>query len=288
MRLKAGIVFLVLLFAVGCAHNPKTSPALSQSGATKQPQPIVLASASDHLMLTAADTATEDEDLDFLMEDEEEVVEIADPLEGFNRAMFHVNDKLYFWLLKPVAQGYNFFVPEGVRISVRNFFTHITFPIRFVNSILQGSGTAAAIELSRLAVNTAIGAGGLFDPAGSKDGPGLPLQKEDFGQTLGVWGLGHGFYLTWPVLGPSSPRDTVGLVGDYFLDPVFYVKPWYDRWAIAAYDRMNRTSLRIGDYEALKDAAIDPYIAIRNAWVQHRKKLVETRVVLPESEVSEK
>jgi phospholipid-binding lipoprotein MlaA len=277
------MVLLAALFAIGCAHNPKISPTHTQTAVP--PKPVLLASTSDQIILAADDTETEDEDLGFMDEEEEAIVEISDPLEGFNRAMYHFNDKMYFWLLKPVAQGYSFIVPEGVRICIRHAFTHIAFPIRFVNCLLQGSGTAAAIELSRFLVNTAFGPLGLSDPAGSHDGPDLPLQDEDFGQTLGVWGLNHGFYLTWPILGPSSPRDSVGLVGDYFLDPLFWaVKDWYVSAAIKTGEVVNTTSLRIGDYEALKDAAIDPYVAIRDAWVQHRKKKVETRLVLPKSE----
>jgi phospholipid-binding lipoprotein MlaA len=102
------------------------------------------------------------------------------------------------------------------------------------------------------------------------------MQQEDLGQTLGAWGLGPGFYITLPVLGPSSLRDSVGLVGDYFADPVNYINPYlFDRVSIKAGDRVNRTSLRIGDYEEIKKDAIDPYIAIRDIYHQYRKKKVE-------------
>ncbi len=95
--------------------------------------------------------------------------------------------------------------------------------------------------------------------------------------TLGVWGVGHGFYIVWPVFGPSSPRDTVSIVGNYFLDPVSYLSPWYASVGVNAFEKVNFTSLRIGDYEALKAAAIDPYVAFRDAYLQYRFKAIKAR-----------
>jgi len=201
-------------------------------------------------------------------------ITIADPLESFNRAMYHFNDRLYFWVLKPVAQGYNEVVPEGARISVRNFFSNLTFPIRFVNCLLQANFNGATIELSRFTVNTLLGLGGLFDPASSQEMK-LVKQEADFGQTLGLYGVGQGIFLTWPVFGPSTPRDSVGLAGDWFVNPITYLSPWYIPYAVKSYDRVNDVSLRIGDYEALKEAAIDPYLALRDAYLQYRQKKVE-------------
>jgi phospholipid-binding lipoprotein MlaA len=99
----------------------------------------------------------------------------------------------------------------------------------------------------------------------------------DFGQTLGIYGVGHGFYIMWPVLGPSSPRDTVTIVGDYFLYPVSYITPWYAWLAVRSYQEVNNTSLSIGDYESLKEAAIDPYVSIRDAYIQHRQNKINDR-----------
>ena len=202
--------------------------------------------------------------------------EIADPLEPFNRAMYHFNDKLYYWVLKPVAQGYGKVVPKPARVSVDNFFTNLAFPIRFVNCLLQADLGGAAKELGRFTVNTVWGVGGLLDPASSEE-IDLARQDRDFGQTLGAYGIGQGFYITWPVFGPSSPRDTVGLVGDSFLLPLAYVSPWYVGGGARAYDMVNDTSLSIGDYEALQGAAIDPYVAIRDAYVQYRLKKIQLK-----------
>jgi len=199
---------------------------------------------------------------------------IADPIEPFNRAMFVVNDKLYFWVLKPAARGYSAVVPEGGRVAVKRFFTNLTTPVRFVNSALQFKFKRAGTELERFVINTTVGLLGFFDPA--RDRWGIYLVREDFGQTLGRYGAGPGFFITWPVFGPSSVRDTVGLVFDFFLDPVNYLFP-SDGWTafgVRAYERVNATSLTIGMYEDLKRDAIDPYSFIRDAYHQHREKLV--------------
>jgi len=205
-----------------------------------------------------------------------QTLSIADPLEPFNRAMHSFNDKLYFWALKPAALGYNAVVPEPARISVKNFFSNLAFPARFVSCLLQTDFKGAATEAGRFTVNTVWGIGGLLDPS---SGGELNLQKQDtdLGQTLGVWGVGHGVYIVWPVFGPSSPRDSVTIAGDFFLYPVAYVRPWYAGIGVRAYEEINATSLRIGDYEALKNAAIDPYIAFRDAYIQYRYNKIQAR-----------
>jgi phospholipid-binding lipoprotein MlaA len=206
----------------------------------------------------------------------EKTATIADPLESFNRAMFYFNDKLYFWVLKPVAQGYKKVVPEAPRVGVKNFFSNLKFPIRFVSSLLQADFSGAATEFGRFAVNTIWGVGGLLDPASSKQ-LNIPKNEADLGRTLGVYGLGQGFYIVWPILGPYSARDSIGIVGDYFLYPVSYITPWYDWLTVRAYEEVNYTSLRIGDYEFIKEAAIDPYVALRDAYSQYRQKKVEEK-----------
>jgi phospholipid-binding lipoprotein MlaA len=212
----------------------------------------------------------EEEDLDYLEEEEEE---IADPFEPVNRAFFAVNDKLYFWVLKPVTKGYSFLFPEPVRISVNNFFANIAMPIRFVNNLLQFKFKPAGKELLRFGINSTVGVLGLFDVAAESGGIKVN-EDEDFGQTLGVWGLGSGFYMNLPLLGPSSLRDAVGSAGDYFLDPVNYVNPLIDQYAIKAGSGVNKASFKIGDYEEIKKDALDPYAAIRDIYNQYRRSKV--------------
>lgn len=202
---------------------------------------------------------------------EEKGAAIADPLEPFNRAMYLFNDRFYFWLLKPVALGYRAIVPEPARVSVKNFFFNLEFPIRFVSFLLQADLPSSATEIGRFSVNTTIGIAGFFDPA-SGDTFNFPKRDTDLGLAFASWGIGHGFYIEWPILGPSSPRDTLGTAGGYFLDPVSYIPPWYASIGVRGYEEVNGTSLTIGDYESLREAAIDPYVAIRDAYVQYRQK----------------
>jgi len=207
-------------------------------------------------------------------EEVEEAKPVPDPLEPLNRLFFGLNDRFYFLVLKPVAQGYNFVVPEFVRVRVRNAFQNITMPVRFVNSLLQLKMKAAGIELARFLMNSTIGFGGLFDLASRN--PNLPAQDADFGQTLGIYGIGEGFYIVLPLLGPSSVRDGVGRAGDTFLNPVNYVTPFFwDAVSIDAYELLNRTSLRIGEYEDFKESAVDPYTAMKNAYIEHRRHKIK-------------
>jgi len=205
-----------------------------------------------------------------------EELRIADPIEPWNRAMYHVNDKLYFWLLKPAAKGYKYVVPEDFRGLFSNFYRNLRAPIRIVNNFLQGKPGYSGIELAKFLINSTIGVGGLRDCA--TECFGINGRDADFGQTLGKYGVGFGFYVVWPLLGPSSPRDTIGWIGDWFLRPQTYVSSeWISPVGVVLYvhEKVNDTSFHIGDYEAIKGAAIDPYVAMRDAYVQYRKKLIE-------------
>jgi len=198
---------------------------------------------------------------------------IADPLEPINRAFFVFNDKLYFWVLKPVAKGYGAVVPEQARVAVKNFFYNLAFPVRFVNCFLQGKVNGAFMEMGRFFTNTFIGAAGFIDVATLTGNFGK--YDEDLGQSFGSHGVGPGFYINWPILGPSSLRDTVGAVGDAFLDPIsILIDPSGYTIAANALDLVNNTSLRLGDYEDLKRAALDPYISVRDAYYQNRKSKI--------------
>ncbi|HDZ22946.1 MAG TPA: VacJ family lipoprotein [Desulfobacteraceae bacterium] len=199
---------------------------------------------------------------------------IADPLEPINRVFFAFNDKLYFWVLKPVARGYRYVIPEPFRVGFRNMFTNIAMPIRAVNCLLQGKFKGLGRELLRFVVNSTAGFFGFVDAA--KIGMHLEAQDEDFGQTLGVFGAGPGIYINWPIFGPSSIRDTFGLAGDFFADPLTYlVTGTRETIAVRGGDRVNRTSLTIGDYESLKKSALDPYVSVRDAYFQYRRAKIE-------------
>jgi phospholipid-binding lipoprotein MlaA len=215
-----------------------------------------------------------DEDFDLLEEElDEQQVDVPDPLEPVNRIMFGFNDVLYFWVVKPVAQGVKAVLPKDVRIGVRNFFDNITMPARFVNCHLQGKPRAADIELKRFWINTTEGILGFGDPATDKHN--LEAQERDLGQTLGKAGLGNGFYLVLPLFGPSTLRDGVGLAGDQFLNPVRYVEPCEASLSISAGAKANEASFRIGEYESFKEEAIDPYVAMKEIYLQYRQKKLE-------------
>ncbi len=199
-------------------------------------------------------------------------VPTSDPLEGLNRVMFGLNDVLYFWVVKPVSQTWEGIVPKPARVGVRNFFDNLTTPIRLANCLLQGKGDAAGRELNRFVINSTVGVLGFGDPA--KDRYGLEPADEDLGQTLGKYGLGNGFYVVLPLLGPSTVRDAAGRVGDSFLNPVYYVEPTEAAIGISAVKFTNESSFHIGEYESFKSASVDPYVAMRNAYVQYRNEQI--------------
>ncbi len=258
---SAKLLFLLTLLAVllgGCATHSVT---IHKSADAKAQQDSVVTQA--------------DED-GFELEDEFEVTDTEppiDPLSGYNRLMTQINDKFYFWLLKPVSQGYRFVVPAGGRLAVGRFFNNLLMPGRFVNNLLQLKVKRAGTELARFGINTTVGVLGFGDPAANRFG--LQAYPEDFGQTLGHYGVGGGFHIVLPLLGPSNLRDTLGLIPDYYLDPVSYIDDSNAELGVRAYRQVNRTSLHIGEYESLKKDAIDLYTFLRDGYEQRRIKQIE-------------
>ncbi len=199
--------------------------------------------------------------------------QVCDPLYGYNEKVTKLNDKLYFWVLKPTAKGYSKIIPKGVRSAIVRFFKNITFPIRFVNSILQFKFKKAGIEISRFVVNSTVGLAGFFDPARSWFH--LSTSPEDTGQTLGFYGFKRPIHLDWPFLGPSNTRDTIGMVGDWFLNPIDYIPHFWWVTAIYVFKKINYTSLHIGEYEKLKKESVDFYPFLRDLYEQNRLKLIK-------------
>jgi len=254
------------------AQEPATTP--SPEASTQQlalaPQFIEPATPSEEKKSTAVEESTVEQGTEY--EEISEENDISDPLEPWNRAMFTFNDKLYFWVAKPLARGYSAIVPEWGRVRVKNIFQNITMPVRFVNNLLQLKIRGAGTELLRFVFNTTAGVGGMFDVAKNID---LKNPDEDLGQTLGVYGIGNGFYIVWPVLGFSSLRDTVGTVGDFFLDPVSYIPDTGLFLGVRTFEYTNETSLHIGDYEDMKESALDPYISFKSAYLEYRKNKIK-------------
>jgi phospholipid-binding lipoprotein MlaA len=212
-----------------------------------------------------------DDDL-FMFDDMDEFI-VADPLEPINRGIFWFNDKLYFYLMKPVARGYRRVIPESMRVSVQHFFNNLATPVRLINSGLQFRFRDAGNELLRFAVNTSLGIGGFFDPA--KEHFNIRGKDEDTGQTLGHYGFGPGFYLVLPVLGPSNLRDGIGLLADSRMDLTSYA--WeenQDYLGVKVLDAINELSLDKDTYEGIKQDALDPYLFVRDAYIQYRQNKV--------------
>jgi len=254
-------------------------PALCYGQAAEAP-PSPVPQAEEEASDTAGDEELLDdefldEELDTLYEEAESAtVKVADPFEPINRGFFVFNDRFYFWFAKPVTIGYRTVIPSDVRSPIRNFFFNVFAPIRIVNNLLQGKFKGAGIETQRFFINTTAGVLGFGDPASSL--PQLAPRIEDLGQTFAVWGIGNGFYIVLPFIGPTTLRDTTGWVLDRYFSPLAYV---YDSWeeavAVTIFRRWNELSFRIGDYEALKAAAIDPYVAMRNGYIQFRNTKIK-------------
>lgn len=204
-------------------------------------------------------------------------VVINDPLEPMNRAFFQFNDSFYEWVLKPVTDVYIWILPLELRQSFNNFFLNLATPVRLVNSLLQGNIKGTGVVLERFLINSTLGVYGFADIADVEFG--IERRRADFGQTLGKWGLGEGIFFCWPILGPSSARDSVGLVVDSYTSFIPYVDTDNRIFSASYYstNMVNRNSLHPNAYEDLKKYSIDPYIASRQAYYEYRKALIDRK-----------
>ncbi|MCX7712775.1 MAG: VacJ family lipoprotein [Chthoniobacterales bacterium] len=214
------------------------------------------------------------------MEDElgsfsEHRTHVFDPLEPINRAIFAFNHEFYRFVIRPVADGYEFILPKIVREGIDNVYENLTFPVRFVNHGLQGRFDRAGKELGAFVVNSVAGIGGVWHPSEKieflKDIP-----KADTGQTFAKWGIGHGPYLVLPVLGPTTVRDFVGMVGDYALNPVSWATFAFggEVWtlAITSPNTVRTLPKRMDEYDAATKHAIDRYTSARMTYIHFRNK----------------
>lgn len=192
-----------------------------------------------------------------------------DPFEPLNRSIYRFNEGLDRALLKPVATAYRNTMPVPIQRGVSNFFVNAKYPVTMVNNLLQGKVVAAGSDLGRLVVNSTVGLGGLLDPATSL---GLERNDEDFGQTLGKWGVPAGPYIMMPLLGPYSLRDGFGSLVDDFAEPRGYIKPNSTRWSFWVTDKFDRR-VRLLDTDALIERAGDGYAFVRSAYLQRREYL---------------
>ena len=309
MQIASRLILVILFFLLalyGCHRGVKPDKLEPPGNAPMEGRAEIQADQTGNMLenesstwevdqepTASSDAESDFDDADFdEFEDEfgdEEVADVFDPLSGYNRFMTGFNDKLYFWVLKPVATGYRWVIPEFARRGISNFFKNLYFPVRLVNNVLQFKFKNAGEETLRFATNSTIGLLGLWDPA--KIWFGLEAHPEDFGQTLGVWGVGPGPHIVLPVLGPSNIRDTVALVPTWvYLNPInnfAMVSDWVGfeevgdiektevKLGMLALERVNETSFRIGEYENLKKDAIDFYPFLRDLYEQNRLKEIE-------------
>ena len=195
-----------------------------------------------------------------------------DPWEGFNRGVFHFNKMLDETIAKPVATGYKFIMPGPLDKGVTNFFSNLDDVVVFFNNILQGKFERALMDFTRVAWNSTWGLLGFIDSAGAL---GLPKSREDFGQTLAVWGFDSGPYVVIPLLGPSTVRDGIGKVPDFFiLSPLYNRQSNEVRWGLVALNLIDKRADLLGATTIVDTAALDEYAFVRDAFLQQRRYLI--------------
>jgi phospholipid-binding lipoprotein MlaA len=296
--LLAAAVVQVSLLSGGCAGTSAVGTADDQR-LTQPSPPMLLAEANDLSIpdLPKAPTQKQPlggdhaEDLFDPFAKADEGGEEYDPWEPFNTFMFEFNRKLDKYALKPVAQGYDFIVPDFIQVGISNMFYNLRFPQRFLNNVFQGKAKGASIEVGRFLLNTTVGYAGFLDLAKEID---LVTPDEDFGQTLGVYGVKPGPYLVVPFLQPFTVRDAAGYVADIFLNPInWLVAPIIEVEGIpsliAHKNRTTTTFVQIGarvgeivnersrnleKFQGVEEATLDLYTAVRNAYLQSRTRAI--------------
>ncbi len=226
---------------------------------------------------------SEDEMLDEFDDEfgEDAIEEKPDPLKGYNEIMTEFNDGFYIHVFDPVARGYNYIVPKDARKSVKKFFHNLMYPIRLVNNVLQGKFANAGEETGRFIVNSTVGVLGFFDPA--SEHLNWEPHNEDFGQTLGYWGVSGGYHIVLPILGPSNVRDMLSMYPDSLANPIHYhsersynlAQNGNDALLLSSYQQLNNGSLTLEEYNDLKKDAVKLYPFLKDIYEQRRKKLIE-------------
>lgn len=241
---------------------PMTSPAVlaEESAAVQSAEITEIAAAATGLELAIAPAMTAaapGDDFD------------SDPWEGFNEKVFDFNrEVLDRFLLKPIATGWDFLLPDLVQRGIRNMFDNLDVVRRVVNNSLQAKFVGAGTELARFTINSTIGLAGFFDIA--KDAFGIDQRDEDTGQTFGTWGMGPGPYLVLPFLPPMNVRDGIGYAFDSAMFPPSYFIPWWGSLAGTFTETVNERSLNLDRFERGAETTVDLYGAVRNAYLQRR------------------
>ena len=283
--LKFSLMGFVMMLATGCAGKTGTvqTQGLSDARPVADQTPAPASSAQQ-------DVAS-DELLDPFARADEGAGEEYDPWEPFNTNIFEFNRQVDRYVLKPVAKGYNFLLPDWVQVSISNFYYHLRFPPRLLNNVFQGKFKGAGIEVGRFLVNSTLGGAGIIDVA--KD-MGLQTPEEDTGQTLGYYGVKPGPYLVLPLLPPFTVRDFAGFLGDIALNPInWLVAPIIEvnnvpsliarknrttssllQLGVRVEEIVNERSRNLEKFQGVEEATLDLYTAVRNAYLQKRAKAI--------------
>jgi len=204
---------------------------------------------------------------------------VYDPLEPYNRWMTSFNNTLFDYVLDPIFNVYNYILPEPIRVSINNIFNNLYYPVSLVNNLLQLKFQNALSETGRFIVNSTFGFAGMFDTASQI---GVEAHVEDFGQTLGFYGVGGGVPIVLPFFGPSNLRDLAGDLTDFYVNPIYYVnvreynipQNSYEGWSLVGFKRLNKFSLYDKEYKQIRKEALDFYPLMRDAYEQNRNKLI--------------
>ena len=312
-RWASGLLVFVVIVTVGCAEQIGTRTQLSLGVPEAQvegqppfptnllPSPEIAVQPAAPTALLVAEPASDapasqeasfEEPLDPFANADEGAGEEYDPWEPFNTSIFEFNRQVDRFVLKPVAKGYNFIMPDMVQVGISNIFSNLRFAPRFLNNVFQGKLKGAGIEMGRFLINSTVGVAGFFDVAKEID---LVTPEEDFGQTLGFYGVKPGPYLVLPLLPPFNVRDFTGFLGDIALNPInWLVAPIIEvdgvPSVIAHKNRMTSTIVQMGarvgeiinersrnleKFQGVEEATLDLYTAVRNAYLQTRAKAVK-------------
>ena len=283
--LKFSLMGFVMMLATGCAG--KTGTVQTQGLSDARP----VADQTPAPASSAQQDAASDELLDPFARADEGAGEEYDPWEPFNTNIFEFNRQVDRFVLKPVAKGYNFLLPDWVQVSISNFYYHLRFPPRLLNNVFQGKFKGAGIEVGRFLVNSTLGGAGIIDVA--KD-MGLQTPEEDTGQTLGYYGVKPGPYLVLPLLPPFTVRDFAGFLGDIALNPInWLVAPIIEvnnvpsliarknrttssllQLGVRVEEIVNERSRNLEKFQGVEEATLDLYTAVRNAYLQKRAKAI--------------
>ena len=272
LRLSGLTALACLALSFASAQEPTAAPGGEEAGSSPTTE-NASSTAPDANAPEAADVDVDEGEEEFVDEYATVAADVSDPFEGVNRTIFKFNNTIYRHVLRPVSRGYETVVPSPVRRGLTNFFDNVETPVRLVSCVLQGKFDRAGAETGKFALNTTIGLAGFIKV--SDEYPMLRVPEEDIGQAFGRWGISPGPFLVLPVLGPSSLRDGVGLVGDYYLTPTNWEfmrqeEDWV-RYTVQAVDAIAGLPDRLATHDALHRSAVDPYTAFRNAYLQYRE-----------------